>query len=602
MMFSVNGKISARQAGWLLTMEWLVKLCLLFPAYLSGKSVGTILFCTAAGAGLSLLAVKLQSWKYLRQGKDFFGAVSGILGHPTAVIFYAAGFLYFFTNAAVFLNLTAELVRHYLLPELSIPMLLLPFAATAFLLCIAGIETRGRFCEVTGPIVMALLGILAATSLWNLSPVTGVTLHIGRWDLLSCGIYDVFACTDLLLAPLLLASCVEPGTETSTSLEQAVRSAALRSIALAGVLCAVTAASYGSGAMRQFSFPMVRMMGNAATPGGIMRRWEVFFLMLLLIGLTVTVGGSFWYMREISGRLQAEIAAERAGAVWRCGNDKEEPQKSGISHMEKAFAAECTGSTGGSWVWLAGILAACLAAGGFLNEVCSLGYYRALNLYCLMPLFFLMTAAAHGQRYRRRTAAAVGMLLVFALLLTGCTAREPEDRLFPMALEFDVQEGQLQMTCAWNEGSGPGSKQEPGENKGEKETEGTGKSKSTLEPNLMTLTGSSLSEIEQTLLDYTEQYVDYSHVKSIIINERLGAFPELEREVVEWMSRQPEFATGLVLYPAQQTGLTLAKVQEQSAGKVGSYLENLYRNNERYRSASFTLGEWLGAYYKEEKV
>lgn len=604
-MFSENNRISAHQMKWILTMEWTAKLCLLYPEYLAGKSAGSMVLCIVAGLLVSLLVLRLL-WRWRGGCSDVFEAIGRSLCRPAAVVIYTAGILYFFADAAVFLNLAAELVQEYLLMEVAIPFLVLPFAVAALYLCLSGIEVRGRFSEVVGPLVQGLLWLLLFLTAFGMRAYqTGETV-IRMQDHLTSGIYEVFAGVDLFLSPFLVGSMLK--REEEGKAERAVQRALVQSMGTAGVLCAVTAMSYGSNTMSHISFPAIRVMGNVPVPGGFLQRFEVWLLVLVLFGLTVTVGGALWYMRGMSLRLYQEAECE-----WNACANHASRAKHPVDNRQNL-----------PWSILAA--AVVFAAAGFLNEVSSFGYYRGFCMHLLIPLFFFVFVAAWLQKKSRGISFAA-LLLLCCLLLTGCTARELEERLFPMALEFSVGDGQLVMICAWNEGSGPGSKMEPGENRdenrqdgeetsgfqagkssGESPQDGSGHATQTrfanvevrVEENQTVFCGPSLKAVQEALLDYTEQYVDYSHVKAVILDERLTGYPELEKEVIEWMKDCPEFATSLILYPKEKTGLSLAMVEQRAAGKVGSYLENLYRNNERYRSASWTLGGLLSEYYKED--
>ena len=85
--------------------------------------------------------------------------------------------------------------------------------------------------------------------------------------------------------------------------------------------------------------------------------------------------------------------------------------------------------------------------------------------------------------------------------------------------------------------------------------------------------------------------MDYSHVKAVILDETLEEYPELEREVYEWFAREPAFAASLIIYPAQESGLSLVQADERSDGKIGDYLENLYENNRKLQEIAVTLGK-----------
>lgn len=654
-MFSKNSRISSRQIKYIVWLESLAKLCLLYPVYLEGKSLGSVIVCVVVGLLFSLwFSTLVVRWS---EGRDFFTCISEATCRPCAVLVYVAGFLYFLASAAVFLSLGAEAVRTYLLPEVPVPVLVIPLFLAGIYLCLQGIEVRGRFCEVSGPVVVWLMILLVFASAFGMDAYQYEDTRVSLSDGLASGAYDVFACLGSVFLPLLTAAggrgelCEDGGSEAVRSLRRGI----CGSVVTAGCLTAVTVASYGKNSLSRLQFPAIRVMSNVTIPGGFFRRWEVLFLLLLLFSLTASVAGAFWYMRVICNRLFGEKGKwkEKQEDYWfeQDIEDTEEgsgnlcagmaaKQSSGFASLTEQPLAAC------DFAWLFSVAVAWLAASGFLDESCAVGYYRGLNLYFLLPiLIFLYLVMFFRKKRRRVPLALLGAALCF--FLSGCTARELEERLFPMALEIGTKNGMVELTYAWNEGSGPGSKQEPGENGGEKseekkeekgegddaekrddaeqmndaektddageedteEADGLEKSDESdkesgadngnEEQNLTTFCAGTLSEIREQVLEYTGQYVDYSHVKAVIMDESLAQYPELEKELLEWMEAEPEFATSLIVYPAQRSGLSLKTISGKAQGRIGPYLENLYKNNEKYRESAITLGEVL-AYYNRK--
>ena len=117
------------------------------------------------------------------------------------------------------------------------------------------------------------------------------------------------------------------------------------------------------------------------------------------------------------------------------------------------------------------------------------------------------------------------------------------------------------------------------------------------EGNLTIFRADNLSQIQKQVEEYGDRYIDYSHVKAIIWDEKLEQYPTLEQEIYEWLAAEPAFAANLLIYPARESGLTLEQVDERSDGEIGVYLENLYRNNKRLRESAVTLGKMTARYY-----
>lgn len=608
-MFSDNDKVSARQIKYLLILEWTAKLCLLLPIILSGRSAGSMIFCIILGAaawsGLILVAVR-----WLDSERSFFDQLCAAAGKPAAMVVLAAGLLYFLVQAAVFTNLCAEVTSLYLLPEVSVPMLcVLPIAAGVYL-AYGSVEIRGRFCEVTGPVVLGIVVLLVmaaafgSLSIWGedawqnsalkVAGPIGVELSgrestlVSAKDRLLSGGFEVFACMGGMFVPLYSRHFISAHGD----IYRAVRKAGLISVTIAGSLCALAALAYGRNGMQAMDFPTIRVMSNMQVPDTFWQRWDIPFLALLIVSMTVNIAGAMWYVREIL----AVFWSERRVCM----------------------------------VWLAAAVLVYFAAAGFLNAFTAVCYYRAMNMQILIPLIFFFyiimgiyrkvrTAKqkrngcgrenALGQEWnfgrvtkeaKHRENHAAGrfsgilalavIMLAAVFFITGCSARDPEERLYPLALEIGMQDGQLAVTYAWSEGLGPAMAQ--ANKSGDMHTDQISSSK-----NLTTLKGNSLAEIQKLETEFSERQLDYSHVKAIILRDNLQSNPEIQREVMNWMAGDPALASGLLVYRSGDQAPGLKEAEEHSSGQVGTYLENLYKNSETYRAMATSLGEVIADYY-----
>lgn len=602
-MFSANNRISPRQIKYLLFMEWTAKTCVLLPICLEKKTLGSVILCLILG--ISFWAVIMNVlYRWIRPGETLYTAVSRGFGSWAARVLYGIGYLYFLAQSAVFLNLTAELAGLYLLPEVSLPLLCLLPLVCGIYLGSSGIEVRGRFCEVTGPVVLALMVLAVILSGFGIDAYTQEETLVRVKDGLALGTFEVFACLGGMFVPLAGSMCRTSGNvchsaETEGKSAGArckgnvhVRKAICRAGVMAGILggslCAITVASYGKNGAAAIDFPAVRVMSNVKIPGNFLQRWEILFLALLLTVMLVTVAGSFWYMREILLQL-LEARQRLAYGIW-----------------------------GGS------IVLSYLMAAGFLSAFTALCYYRAWNMQIVVPIMLLGYSLlgiqsrvkvrkskqeekgilAKGFKQAGKVLALVLVAAAVSFYLSGCTAREPEERLFPMALEISVVESgantdqsmaakteagksRIAVTYAWNQGMGSNSASSK-----------TNDEDPAMERDLLSsFSGPTLMDVRKQVTAFSERYVDYSHVKAIILDENLSSVPEQEAEVIQWFAGEPAFASGLIVYPRQASGLTLKQAAANSSGEIGIYLEQLYKNNEEYRKSSTTLGRIIAEYF-----
>ena len=882
----------------LLIMDWLAKLCLLLPIFLTGRSLGTMVGCLVIGL-LAWLWFSVLLARAAKDHEDFFDTVSRLGGRGSAWLVYLIGLLYFLSHTAVCMSFCADLAQTYMLPEVPLPALvILPLIAGLYL-AYSGIEVRGRVSELLVPILLFFFLFMAAAAVPGMNlPENGQTLLKADRRLWAGG-YEVFAAVGGMFLPVLAAYLPDKERDFGRS----IRRAACWSVIPAGILLFITAGSFGTEGMLVFRFPGIRVMSNVAVPGGFVQRWDILFLSLLLFSLAVSVASGFWYLNTIAERLWSEAASyllayreyrEQTGLeIWagtritrkktergfglEPGNSRgigTEPAMPGqpaivsaaienanglaLYKWQQELAEEIgVGDAGKNEVWeekdqdtdetgekerlsadrvrmsgtakdrtenlqsqaqknsgtenpasfrslfiLQGTLAFIVfcAAGGFRSAESAIIYYRAYNLYILTPVMFVVYLMLYfrGKQdvIKHRTVKTATLCLLLCFLLTGCTARELEDRMFPMALEIRVDDGIPTMIYAWNgesdsgsggggrsrelesesgseqksgdeseseteqglgsgleqksgnesenetgkelkseleqkygdesgngtrqeegkaeqetefeKGAESGTKQEAGKRTGsesgseagteseeragsesgdrtgtksEKRTEskssnrtetesgeqtgkesdykteaesaadtkveegneawkeslaeeeesgsrsgyrseyesgdstqscfGSGNTDSTenaeeaasidYEPqeegNLTIFRADNLAKIQKQVEEYGDRYIDYSHVKAIIWDEKLEQYPTLEQEIYEWLAAEPAFAANLIIYPAQESGLTLEEVDERSDGEIGVYLENLYRNNQRLRESAVTLGKMTSRYY-----
>lgn len=568
-MFSDNSRISARQAVQLWRLEWMAGPVLLFPVILSGMSIGSMLICMILGIVLwtGIMKCVLCAWDLK---KPFLKQLTEVAGKPFALLFCTVVFLYFLVQASVFTSLTASLTKQYLLPEESYPLLcLLPIAAGIYL-AYGSQEIRGRFGEVTGPVVTGLILFLLFLSVFgtNLNVQNDTTVRLGAH--LLQGSFEVFAVMGGMFVPVLAGTFVMKNSGYGS-----VKKAGIFSGIAAGALCVTAAIRYGENGMQVIGFPTIRVMSSRSMPGAFWQRWDLVFLALLILCLTVTVSGALWYVREMLAVFLKSL----------CKQEKQERYQYPI--------------------WYGCCLLVYFAAAGFLNGFTALCYYRAMNIQILVPFLLILytimlirkrTDSSEIKRYRARKMEVLLLLLFLAaavFFLTGCSARDPEERLFPTALEIGLEDGLLAVTYAWNEELGP-----TGTNVTDSEKQKTLLTESVVhEDELTTLRGNSLQEIRNLETLFTERYLDYSHVKAMILRESLSENPGIEQEVMEWFAKETAFSSGLIVYPAKKGDPGLKEAGQHAPGQVGEYLENLYKNSGSYQKKAVTLATVIALYY-----
>ncbi|MDO4521638.1 MAG: hypothetical protein Q4B57_00680 [Eubacteriales bacterium] len=157
-------------------------------------------------------------------------------------------------------------------------------------------------------------------------------------------------------------------------------------------------------------------------------------------------------------------------------------------------------------------------------------------------------------------AGAIWILTV--LLLTGCSARDLEDRTFPQAMEVELVEQELQG--------------------------GFGEH---------TVRGSSLQELIERYQAESDKYVDLGHVKVLVLGTQLLGQKAQLQSLMEEMNAQPILARNILVvsYKFADEKSCLKKLEEKGI-VPGEYLSDLYKNNPQYKKhATATLAEVIAA-------
>lgn len=147
-----------------------------------------------------------------------------------------------------------------------------------------------------------------------------------------------------------------------------------------------------------------------------------------------------------------------------------------------------------------------------------------------------------------------------AVMLSGCRAREPEDRAIPQAFEINLEDGRL--------------------------AGGFGEHM---------LSGDTVEDIIMANQNRMDRYLDLGHIKVIVLGENLFEEKETLGNVLQELEEQPLIARNsrIVLYDYEQESSYLKQLADEGKDP-GEYLCDLYKNNPLRSGDSLTLEELLG--------
>lgn len=148
------------------------------------------------------------------------------------------------------------------------------------------------------------------------------------------------------------------------------------------------------------------------------------------------------------------------------------------------------------------------------------------------------------------------------LFLSGCTARELEDRAFPQAMELELSGNELI--------GGFGSE---------------------------LVSGETIEDLKKEAQMKMDKYLDLGHVKVIVLGEKLLDDEMYAESVMRELERMPSISGNcLVLSHSYEEKESYLKKLEELGKNPGEYLSDLKKNNPYQKSSSAkTLAELLGS-------
>ncbi len=159
-------------------------------------------------------------------------------------------------------------------------------------------------------------------------------------------------------------------------------------------------------------------------------------------------------------------------------------------------------------------------------------------------------------RHKRNLAAALCILF-----LSGCTARELEDRAFPQAIELELSGNEL--------------------------IGGFGRK---------LVRGTTVEALKKETQMGMDKYLDLGHVKVIVLGERLLADKKRAEVVMRELEQMPSISGNCLVLPhSYEEEESYLKKLEEMGKNPGEYLSDLEKNNPYQKSSSAkTLAELLG--------
>lgn len=547
-MFAHNQRISARQFKRLLTLELFGVTTVLLPGILceTVKRDGitallggmVLVFCF----GILLKSIAKASGRSLQEAMK---KKSRVLYE----VFLFVMLIQMLLMGIWVLTVAAELSRDILMQGTDIRMVIVTFAVVSTRGAIKGMESRGRMAEVLYLFVLLpfLALLTAAAGKVNLDLMPPVLSESPK--IILGGSYEVF----IVFQGVMLGFFALPYLKKQQFFWKNVRRSVLLNVLFCLLLLGIAIGIFGINGAAAQRWLAVNLMTTPDFPGGLVERLDVLMVTIWIVSLYFFVSGTILHGGKMADRL---FRAKR--------------EQTGIL-----------------------IVAALVIAGAILVGNREYSYYVYLNYmkYIGVPLVLFVLLLVLF-KLRPKKALRITACLVLLLCLTGCAKGvELEDREFVLALGIDWDGEKIKFYYDTSDTLTESSSgdDDSGETKNEQQ-------------NAVMLEADGFYELQSVYGQQSDKYLDYNHLKAVIIGENLASDSDKLKELLQYVETNELFARNTKLFFTKEPEKIFELCQEADM-VLGEYLEKMYVDSNYYvEGQSSSLGELLNHYHDSEEL
>ena len=536
-MFSNNGKISNHQAVRLLILDVFTGACLFLPMdlpRLAGEGgflalILGLLLTLADGAVLSRTLEKCEN-RYIPKLSG--GWLGGVLRWLYGLRCFSA-FVFLMGMFSSVLNETFL----YTMPKW------LVIAAMTFVLIygsVKGIEVRARLSEILFYLILVPIILIGLFSI----PEGEVSRLFAFKETSLSGIIQGTLVTWVLMAPVEWMLYIAPENPNEKPFRIFAWALGIGGglAALIYALCVTVMTVAGMAGER---WPTVILMQIVRIPGGFLSRQDGLMLSFWIFAMFISLSGALSHTAELWGVREMKAGRYRY-KVWGCA------------------------LVGALLSWWLGVRR------GFLNIYFWWMLLSGAILLWIVPWFVGISrgrtrqggGAGPGKR-GRKMGGRIGVLIFALCLIGGLTGGENyvelENRNFVMALGVDLGEDETyRFTYTFPDlealtGNGSSAKYPP-----------------------MTLEADSLQKSEDKYDSMSGKSLDYGQVKVIVLGSEVVSDRDKLKALLEEIRNNPEFARTMLVCESLTTGEELLGLDEEVAGSIGIYMEEMFQNNGKH--------------------
>lgn len=525
-MFSNNGKISNHQATRLLILDVFTGACLFLPMALPRLAGEGGFLALLLGLLLTLADGALLSWVLGKCESRFVQSLGGWPGKVLRWLYGLRCFAAFVFLMGLFSSVLNETFLYTMPKWLVIAgmMLVLIYGSTK------GIEVRARLSEILFYLILIPIILIGLFSI----PEGDIFRLLTLSDTSLSGIIQGVLVTWVLMAPVEWMLYIAPENPNEKPFRVFAWALGIGGglAALIYALCVTVMTVEGMAGER---WPTVILMQIVRIPGGFLSRQDGLMLSFWIFAMFISLSGALSHTVELWGIREAKVnrwkvwAFALAGAAlsWRLG-------------MERRFL-----NIYFMWMLISGAV-----------------------LLWLVPWLMGMTCKGRKKGFRKAGALVLALCLLGGL--TGCENYvELENRAFVMALGVDLgEEETYRFTYTFPDlealtGNGSSAKYPP-----------------------MTLEADSLQKSEDKYDSMSGKSLDYGQVKVIVLGNEVVADREKLQGLLEEIRENTEFARTMLVCESLTTGEEMLALDEEVAGSIGIYMEEMFENNGEHLGVS----------------
>ena len=147
-MISENQKISQRQFGRMVVMDWLAKAALLLPGFAENESGRSFILSLIAGVSLAVAYAWVVGWTARHMEQGMYAYTAERLGGGCAKVLMLFYFCYALMNSVLLVRLFGVVAQVFVLPEMSQSVLMAAVVLGGVYIISGGLEVRARVSEV----------------------------------------------------------------------------------------------------------------------------------------------------------------------------------------------------------------------------------------------------------------------------------------------------------------------------------------------------------------------------------------------------------------------------------------------------------------------